>query len=123
MSTLREMFFGADPIKNPKMNHVYCKRCGSPLYAPMPTQEQERQWCVFAWTVLVIAYLHDCGWRTIKDGQFNGYFVCPNCLTSYDTDFKKPVIDEARLYPYKEWVAEQRAKYNYYGESGVKNKL
>lgn len=105
---------GADP-KFTKMNHVCCKRCGARLYAPMPADPQLRNWGLFSFVVLVIAYIHDRGWRTIKDGEFNGYYCCPDCLTSRDTEFKNPVPSAARAVPaYKEWIAKMREKYNYH---------
>lgn len=81
----------------------------------MPAEPQLHDWRLFSFVVLVIAYLHDRGWRTIKDGEFNGYYCCPDCLTSSDTDFKIPVPSAARAVPaYKEWIAKMREKYNYH---------
>lgn len=104
---------GADPKF--KFSHIHCKRCGKRLYTPMPCEEDEESWGVFAFVPLVIAYLHDNGWRTIRDGEFNGYYCCPDCLTDKDTDFREPVPSANKaLVPYKEWVGKMRKKYNYY---------
>lgn len=98
-----------------RFNHIHCKRCGKSLYTPMPCKEDEESWGIFAFVPLVIAYLHDNGWRTIRDGEFNGYYCCPNCLTDKDTDFRKPVPSVNKALPhYKEWVSKMREKYNYY---------
>lgn len=81
----------------------------------MPCEEDKEAWGVFAFVPLAIAYLHDNGWRTIPDGEFNGYFCCPDCLTDKDTDFKEPVPSVNKALPhYKEWVGKMREKYNYY---------
>lgn len=104
----------ADP-KHPKSNHLFCKRCGKMLYAPNPSEEDKNSWGVFAYTVLAIAYLHINGWRTIRNGEFNGYFCCPDCLTEKDTEFRQPVPSVLKaMTSYKEWIAKMREKYNYY---------
>lgn len=104
---------GADPKF--KFSHIHCKRCGKRLYTPMPCEEDNESWGVFAFVPLVIAYLHDNGWRTIRDGEFNGYYCCPDCLTANDTDFREPVPSVNKALPhYKEWVSKMREKYNYY---------
>lgn len=107
----------AESSANPKFrfSHVYCKRCGKPLYTPMPCSEDEEAWGVMAFVPLVIAYLHNNDWRTIKDGEFNGYYCCPDCLTEKDTDFKEPVQSANKaLIRYKEWVGEMRKRYDYF---------
>ncbi|MBD5319367.1 MAG: hypothetical protein HDS07_00480 [Bacteroides sp.] len=107
----------AESGANPKYNFSYtcCKRCGKQLYTPIPCREDEESWGVFAWPPLVIAYLHDKGWRTIRDGEFNGYFCCSDCLTDSDTDFREPVPSaQNALTPYNEWVSKMREKYNYF---------
>ncbi len=111
----------AESSANPqyeKMNHICCKRCGARLYAPMPAEPQLHDWGLFSFVVLAIAFLHDRGWRTIKDGDFNGYYCCPDCLTSRDTEFKNPVPSAVKAVPaYKGWIAKMREKYNYYEAS------
>ena len=105
---------GADP-QFTRMNHVCCKGVVPDCMHQCRQNLSSHDWRLFSFVVLVIAYLHDRGWRTIKDGEFNGYYCCPDCLTSSDTDFKIPVPSAARAVPaYKEWIAKMREKYNYH---------
>lgn len=105
--------FGRDPKSNG--SHVYCKRCGKKLYAPIPCNEDLCKWGTWTYTTLVVAHLADNGWKTIRDGDFNGYFVCPDCLKECDTDFRTPTQSSVNALPsYKAWIEEMRQKYNYY---------
>ena len=107
---------GSDPRKYPKGNHCSCARCGKKLYMPMPPRElYEKRGCM-SWIILTISYVFSRGWTVVKKGDFNGEYVCPDCQKPNE-DLKRPIdspyVNDA-LEAYKEYVEEQRKKFDYY---------
>ena len=105
---------GANPTQ--RGSHIKCARCGKLLYAPMPERKlYESEGCM-AFTVLIISYIFHRGWKVVKEGAFNGKYICPSCTLPND-ELKLP-IDSPKvknaLNKYLEWIKEMRAKFNYY---------
>lgn len=83
-----------------EIEHPKCKRCGKELHIPMPPEELQKQWGIFAWTAFVKQYAKHHGWYELDN--FNKNIVCNNCLK--DTD----VPNSIRLQSYNQWIE----KYN-----------
>lgn len=102
---------------NPKYNfsHAKCKRCGKTIYAPMPSNVHLEEWGCPTWTILIVAYLDDRGWKVVRTERFGGDFVCPDCLTDADKNIVHPLECATKANePYKEWVGKMRQKYQYF---------
>lgn len=41
--------------------HPKCKRCGKEIYIPVPPEELQKQWGIFAWTAFVKQYIKHHG--------------------------------------------------------------
>lgn len=65
------------------IEHPKCKRCGKELYIPVPPQELQESWGIFAWTAFVKQYAKHHGWFELENLTRN--IVCPDCIQPTDT--------------------------------------
>lgn len=108
---------GGDPKY--KFNFARCNRCGKTMYAPMPPSNLMHEWGFMAFTILMTFYIFHRGWFVVKQGEFGGEFVCPDCHKEGD-DLKDAIVKNPHprenLQAYLDYVEQLREAYSFHDD-------